>query len=261
MKQAAGVIAGATPLAALDAVAIDTETTGLDTSTARIIEIGAVALKGGAAFETLVDPGVPVPARSSAVHGITDATIAGAPGFAQSWTSFERFAAGRVLIGYSIGFDLAILAREAKRAGIAWTPPRTLCVRMLATLTQQNLPDFSLDTIAGWLGVDISGRHRAPGDARAAADVFLALLPVLRARGINTLAEAERACAALTGELETHHRAGWSQPVIAPAASPGASVLRAVDPFAYRHRVGDIMSAPPIVVQATATTRDVIALM
>lgn len=253
--------AGATPLAALDGVAIDTETTSLDTSLARIVEIGAVALKDGAAFETLVDPGIAIPQRSSAVHGITDSQIAGAPRFMKAWNDFSTFAAGRVLIGYSIGYDLAILEREAERAGIPWIRPRTLCIRVLAALANSNLPDASLDMIAVWLGVDIKGRHRAPGDARAAADIFQALLPRLQERGIRTLAEAERASAAMTQQLESHQRAGWSDPVTRPAASPGPAALRAIDPFAYRHRVGDIMSAPPIVVSAATTTRDVIALM
>lgn len=260
MTEAAGATAGATPLAALDAVAVDTETTGLDTSIAHIVEIGAVALEDGATFEMLVDPGVAIPDRASAVHGIRDVDVSGAPAFPEAWKSFTVYASGRVLIGYSIGYDLAILEREAGRAGLAWKRPRTLCVRMLATLANPTLPDAALDTIARWLGIDITGRHRALGDARAAADIFRALLPRLQERGVRTLAEAERACAAMTAELETQQRAGWTA-AVKPPASPGPAALRAVDPFAYRHRVGDIMSAPPVVVAGSATAREVIALM
>ncbi len=62
---------GATPLSVLDAVAVDTETTSLDTSVARIIEIGCVSLHGEQEFATLVNPRAPIPPSASAVHGIT----------------------------------------------------------------------------------------------------------------------------------------------------------------------------------------------
>ena len=250
---------GATPLAALDAVVFDTETTGLDTRTARILEIGAVSLRSGVPFATLVDPGEPVPPSSSAIHGITDETVAGSPSFAAAWERFLAFSGGRVLIGYSVGYDLAILEREARRARLGWTRPRSLCLRLLSVLADPALPDYSLDTIADWLGVSISGRHRAYGDAAAAAAVYTALLPRLALRGIRTLAEAERACLSLTAELETHHRAGWAEPVAPPVGE--RSALRAIDPYAYRHRIGDVMAAMPAVIAASATLAEAIAMM
>ncbi len=250
---------GATPLAVLDAVAVDTETTSLDTSVARIIEIAGVSLLGEHEFATLVNPRAPIPPAASAVHGITSETIADAPAFADAYAAFTAFAHDRVLIGYSIGYDLAILERESARAGMTWKKPRSLCVRLLSALANPSLPDYSLDMIATWLGVRIEGRHRALGDAKAAAAVFNALLPRLADRGIRTLAEAERACLSLTAELETHHRAGWAEPVTRPGEA--STSLRAVDPYAYRHRIADIMSSPPIVMRSADTLRDAIAIM
>ena len=250
---------GATPLASLDAVAIDSETTSLDTSVARIVELAAVALRGGNRYETLVDPGVAIPAASSKVHGITAETVAGAPRFPAALAAFQEFLGSRVLIGYSIGYDLAILEKEAARAGLAWKKPRSLCVRLLATLTNPSLPDYSLDMISNWLGIRIESRHRAMGDAEAAAEIFRALLPRLAERGVKTLAEAERACLSLTTELETHHRAGWSEPVTRPAETSGA--LGSVDPYAYRHRVGDIMSSPPLVARGDMPLGEAVGLM
>lgn len=250
---------GATPLAALDAVVFDTETTGLDTRTARIVEIGAVRLRNGETFAELVDPGEPIPPGSTAVHGIDDETVAGASRFSEVWARFANHAGGRVLIGYSVGYDLAILEREAGRAGIAWKKPRSLCLRLLSVLANPSLPDYSLDMIAGWLGLRIEDRHRALGDAKAAAAIFEALLPRLADRGIRTLAEAERACLSLTAELETHHRAGWSEPVSRPGED--RAFLRAVDPYAYSHRIADIMASPPVIVAADATLAEAIAVM
>lgn len=257
------IISGATPLAALDAVAFDTETTGLDTATDRIVQIAAVEIAMGrvapeTGFDTLVDPGRPIPPASSAIHGLDDAMVAGAPGIAAVLPRFLGFSRGRLLVGHSVGFDLAVLEREAARAGLAWSKPRTLCVRLLGSIVNSRLPEESLDALAGWLGVTIAGRHSAAGDARAAAEVFVALVPHLAERGIRTLAEAERACLSLAAQLEAAHRAGWAEPVSRPDLS---ATIGTVDPYAYRHRVRDVMNAPPVVVRENVTAGDAIDLM
>src|ERR1017187_10447796 len=59
-------------------IVLDTETTGLDTATARIVEIGFQIYDSAGLIKTwrsLVDPGVPIPAAVTKIHGITDAMI------------------------------------------------------------------------------------------------------------------------------------------------------------------------------------------
>lgn len=253
---------GATPLIALSAVAVDTETTGLDVGKARIIQIGAVSIKEGRAqpdlrFDALVDPGEPVPEASTRIHGITSADLVGKPDFSSVWREFQSFTADRVLIGHSIGFDLAIMRRECLEAGITWAQPAALCIRLLGALVNPKLPDHSLDTLAAWLGVSVEGRHTARGDAAAAADIFVALLPELRKRNIRTLGEAELACLSLSNQLEEGQRAGWVEPV----SRPHAPVFEHVDPYAYRHQAGSLMSHPPVVVKPDWLLRDTIDLM
>lgn len=254
---------GATPLAALEAVAVDTETTGLETATARVVQLGAVAISrctvpDADGFDTLVDPRMAIPPASTAIHGIDDAMVSEAPAFAPAWASFEAYRDGRPMIGHSIGFDLAVLAAEAGRSGLPWKAPRTLCVRLLGAIANPNLPDQSLDALAAWLGVTVTGRHSAVGDARTAADVFVALVPRLAARGIRTLAEAERASLRLTGLVEAQHRAGWAEPVTHPETPPS---FGNIDPFAYRHRVAALMQAPVVAIAATSTLAEAIGLM
>lgn len=255
-------IVGATPLGALDAIAIDTETTGLDVTSARIVEFGGARISRGQVLTSetlsvLANPAMPMPPESEAVHGISDSMVADAPGFAEAQEQFLDWCGNRPLIGYSIGFDLAVLEQEAKRNRVAWQKPRTLCVRMLGTIANSNLPNNALETLAAWLKVEITDRHRAVGDAVAAGQVFIGLLPHLKAKGIRTLAEAERACLRLTSELETHARAGWTEPV----TRPGATALGKVDPYAYRHRVKDVMSAPPLTLKSKATLKQAIDVM
>ena len=103
-----------------------------------------------------------------------------------------------MILGYALGFDLAILRSEHERAGLAWKAPRFLDVRDLAQVLKPDLPDFSLETLAAWLGIAVVDRHRALPDARLAAEIFLALLPRLRENSIRTLAEAEDACRKLS---------------------------------------------------------------
>ena len=122
-----------------------------------------------------------------------------------------------MVIGHALGFDLAVLKRECERAGIDWVRPRTLDTRLLAEVAEPDLAGYSLDNLAAWLGVEITDRHSALGDALACARIFLALLPKLREGGIRTLAEAERACRALTDVLNQQHRAGWVEAVEAPS--------------------------------------------
>ncbi len=253
---------GATPLIAIAAVAVDTETTGLDATKARVLQIGAVGILQGRVeperrFEVLVNPGEPVPPASSRIHGITNDQLVGQPDFAAAWTQFQDFVGPRVLVGHSIGFDLAVLERECRAADLPWTKPRALCVRLLATVANPNLADHSLDKIAAWLGVEVAGRHTALGDAITAGRIFVALLPELRNRNVRTLGEAELACLALSRDLEAGHRAGWSEAV----SRPQLPASQPVDPYAYRHRVGNLMSQPPVVVTTSQTVRQAVDLM
>ncbi|HRD76564.1 MAG TPA: 3'-5' exonuclease, partial [Hyphomicrobiaceae bacterium] len=73
-----------TPLVALDVVVLDTETTGLDAAAARIVQVGAVRMRAGAivagdTFDRLVNPGVPIPKATTAIHGLADEDVQDAP--------------------------------------------------------------------------------------------------------------------------------------------------------------------------------------
>lgn len=255
-----------TPLFALDAIVLDTETTGLDPAKARLIEIGAVRLAGARvqaepAFQTLLSIGEPVPPASTAVHGLDDAALSGAPVFAAMVEALETTLAGHALIGHSIGFDLAVLKREYARIGRTWSAPASLDTRLLAQIVRPDLAaGHTLEALAAWLGLGVTDRHRAVGDARLTAEIFLALVPHLRERGIRTLGEAHAACTGLTNALADHARAGWEEPG-AGAMGLGLEGLARIDSYPYRHRVRDIMSAPPVLVPRGTLLRDVLALL
>lgn len=241
---------------------IDTETTGLDTNRARILEFGALHIDAGLVasdgFALRVNPGEAIPKSASSIHGIDDAAVADAPLFAEAWPRFLNVAQGRLWIGHTIGFDLAVLARECARCGAPFTPPAALDTRLLAQIANPNLPGYSLETLSAWLGVEPGPRHSALGDAITTARIFDALAEKLRDVGVRTLGEAMRASAALTQVLDEQHRAGWVE-VASPLAAPSRS--ERVDSFAYRHRAGDIASRPARFIAAGASVQAALGVM
>jgi DNA polymerase-3 subunit epsilon/CBS domain-containing protein len=251
-----------TALSALDAVVIDTETTGLDPKQARLIEIGAIRLDGerldpSETLSVLVRPDIPVPASATAIHGIDDAMLAKAENFAVIGPQLARFLRGRPLIGHSIGFDLAVFGKAHAQAGLSWAAPLALDTRLLAQIVMPSLANYSLEALASLFGLSLDDRHRALADARLTGEIFLKLVPKLKEAGIRTLGEALTASRRLTQALEDYHRAGW----IEPAAATGREGPIRLDSYPYRHRVRDVMSHPPVTVGPEASLKSVLDLM
>lgn len=250
-------------LASIDAVVLDTETTGLDARVARAVQVGAITIKSGRLdrgriIDQLIDPTIDIPAETTRVHGISRADVAGKPDFKTFAPELKTFIGDRLLIGHTIGYDLTILQSEHRRAGLAWQPVRALDIRALARVASPGLASHSLDHLCEWLGVENARRHSAIGDAIATAEIFLKLVPLLRQKGVRTLAEAEKACIALA---ETDARAaGGLMAVDLPLVEEAAPLAR-LDVFAYRHRVRDVMTSPAMIVPQTVSVGDAIGLM
>ncbi|MEK9753619.1 MAG: DUF294 nucleotidyltransferase-like domain-containing protein [Rhodospirillaceae bacterium] len=258
---------GAVPLRSLSAIVLDTETTGLDTAKDRVIQLGAVAIDGADVhgddhFDVFVNPGVPIPAASQAIHGIADADVADAKPASEMLPALDQWMAGRVILGFSIGFDLAIIRAEYARFGQEWAPHRSLCVRHLSEIVAPNLPNTGLDTLAEWLGVEVEGRHNALGDALTTARVFARMIPMLADKGIQTLAQAERACLALTPRRDDEARAGWHEVVSGDRlATADVSDYARIDSYPFRHRVRDVMARPPLVIAAETPVAEALKTM
>lgn len=174
-------------------IAIDLETTGLDPRRDRIVSVAAVKFVGDdlvPALVTLVNPGQPIPASATTIHGIDDAMVADAPDEATVVQRLDEVCAGEVIVGHSVAFDVAVLAR-ARRQSIVTPPPlATLCTQRLAASLHPTWTDLTLEAVSAFLGVPVDGRHTAEGDAVIAGRLLIALLPRLRARGIRTLADS-----------------------------------------------------------------------
>jgi DNA polymerase-3 subunit epsilon len=173
-------------------VALDLETTGLDPRRDDVVAAAAIPFVHGRpqpGYVTLVDPGRPIPAASTRIHGIDDARVAGAPAMDEVLPRMDAVCAGRPLVGHDVAFDLAVLARARRRRGLPRPELVALDTRRLAVALHPGWRrDAELERVAARLGIEVSGRHTAEGDARLAGMIMLALLDQFRRRGVMTIA-------------------------------------------------------------------------
>jgi DNA polymerase III epsilon subunit family exonuclease len=174
-------------------VVVDLETTGLRPGHARICEIGAVRVEGLApagTFETLVDPGVPLPPVISSLTGIVDADLVAAPGASHAVRRFLEFAGDAVLVAHNARFDVGFLDREVERlTGRRMAAPVIDTVGLARRLLAGRVPRASLASLSYFFGTSVQPCHRALPDAQATAEILVALIGLAQERGARTVAD------------------------------------------------------------------------
>ena len=174
-------------------VVVDLETTGLRPGTAAICEIGAVRireLEPVDEFETLVNSGLRISPGASAITGLRNEQLRGAPRPAEAVRRFLDFAGDAVLVAHNARFDLAFLDRETELlTGSRIAAPVVDTVLLARTLLAGRVKGFSLGQLAWFIGTDARPCHRALPDARATAELLLALIGLAQERGARTVAD------------------------------------------------------------------------
>ncbi len=173
-------------------VIFDTETTGLNTATDQMTEIGAVYVENGKItdkrFSTFVNPGMPIPARVVELTGINDAMVADAPTPDEAIRAFKEFCGDNILVAHNAnGFDMLILRHAAERAGFTFDNTYIDTVPMAQALFP-GLHNYKLDTINKHLEIPPFNHHRAVDDAMALARIFEKMLEDLAEKDIHTVA-------------------------------------------------------------------------
>lgn len=187
-----------TPLQELRFVVLDTETTGFFPHQGdEVIAVGAVTVKGKKVcceevFHRLVNPHRPIPPAITNLTGITQDMVAGAEDIAAVLRDFFRFARDGVIVGHSVGFDLAFLNKKLYDLCGLRMQHTLLDTQVIARVLYPHLPSRSLDTLLDMHGIKPEGRHSALGDALLTACLFVRFLDLLAQKRVFTLGDLYR---------------------------------------------------------------------
>ena len=177
-----------------DFVVVDLETTGAKAPPGRITEVGAYRISQGrivAEFQTLVNPEMTIPPFIVHLTGITDQMVKGAPVFAEVADQWLDFVGDAVVVAHDAQFDVRFLNHELARVFPGQRMANTqLCTVTLSRRVIPGLLNYRLHTVAEHFNVPIYNRHRAAGDARATAEIFIRMLARLDHYGVRYLSEA-----------------------------------------------------------------------
>jgi DNA polymerase III subunit epsilon len=165
---------------------VDTETTGTDSRVDRVIEVGIVIGVGGAVVERhswLINPGMPIPAESTAIHHITDEMVADKPRFEEVAGEILNAFVSRLPAAYNATFDRGFIRAEMDRAGqrpmdpppalrsdVTWVDPLVFAREFYKGKGESR----ALGAVAERLGISLDNAHRATDDAEAALQVLYA---------------------------------------------------------------------------------------
>jgi DNA polymerase-3 subunit epsilon len=189
-------------LEAVEFVVLDVETTGLSPARHRVIEIGALIVRGDetcGTFQQLINPGRRIPDFITQFTGISSEMVVKAPKAEKVLPELLDFIGRRPIVGHNVGFDLGFLGYEAQRIQ-SFFPTEGLDTIALARRFVPGVRRLKLDKLAARLGIAAHDRHRALGDAQTTADVLRQLLVRAKAEGCHTLADLRAALEELRGK-------------------------------------------------------------
>jgi DNA polymerase-3 subunit epsilon len=187
-------------------VVFDTETTGLDLSTNRLLSIAAVAVKGlevrlDDAFEALISQTDVGGAEAAVIHGLVSSDLGEGLAEYEAAARFLAFAGDSILVAHHVAFDIRMLRKAiaAYRGVRVWNPvvdtarlARRVEEGAMSSGQAQGVDSrgaYQLDRLVERYAIDAPERHTAAGDALATALLFLRLLSKAGRRGIRTIGD------------------------------------------------------------------------
>jgi DNA polymerase-3 subunit epsilon len=167
----------------------DIETTGSFASANSITEIAIVLHDGKEIvreFQSLVNPGMPLPRFITQLTGITDDMLEDAPDFEEIAEEVNELLRDSVFVAHNVNFDYSFIHAELQACGFSWNPKR-LCTVRLSRKAFPGFRSYGLENLCRDLGIRNEAAHRAMGDTRATVQVFERILRVLPEDELNKL--------------------------------------------------------------------------
>lgn len=184
-------------LSATTFVVVDLETTGGSPGVNAITEIGAQKVRGGQVigeFQTLINPGVPIPPFITVLTGITESMLIPAPKIDEVFPHLLEFLGSEsetVLVAHNAPFDIGFL--KAAAAGLGYNFPKFQVLDTVKiarqVLTKDEVRNYKLETLSQFFKTETTPTHRALDDVRATVSVLHGLIERMGSFGIFTLEE------------------------------------------------------------------------
>ena len=154
------------------AVFVDIETNGGSGDRGRITEIALLRVEDGEVveeYQTLINPGSPIPYWITRLTGITNDDVADAPYFDEVAGEIYRILEGAIFVAHNVRFDYSFVKRQLEALGYTFRPKLFCTVRMSRALYVE-YKGHSLEKIIARHGIATDARHRAYADAKAIFD-------------------------------------------------------------------------------------------
>ena len=153
---------------------LDIETTGGSPKTEKITEIAIFFHDGEKVVDewsTLLNPEKSIPYFITGLTGITNEMVANAPRFYEIAKELVERTENHTIVGHNVKFDYSFIQREFKNLGFEFERS-TLCTIKLGRKIIPGHKSYSLGKLCNDLGIEITDRHRAAGDALATVKLF-----------------------------------------------------------------------------------------
>jgi len=163
-------------------VAFDVETTGLSPIACRLVELSGVKFRLDSeeveTFSALINPGHPIPAEVSALHGITDAMVQDSPAASFVLIDFFKWLGDStpILMAHNANFDVEFIKVEALRSGLQLPKNLVLDTLLMAHGLVSDCANYKLKTLSEYFGFAGSLYHRALDDSIYVEKLFRKLL-------------------------------------------------------------------------------------
>ncbi len=162
-----------------EVVAIDVETTGLSAKTDRVVELALAGVSSEGeviwTWHSLFDPGRPIPRDASAIHGISDDRVKGAPAFAEKAGEISAKIEQKILLAHNLKFDVGFLREELKRCGRSLPASQGIDTLKISRRVDRGKKSHRLGDACRRYGIKLKNAHRATDDTIAAAKLFVAM--------------------------------------------------------------------------------------